>query len=52
MGKKRKMAYRELALGMSMKFAEREGERDEIKDESGRQQKGNCNCVLWMKVLN
>ena len=47
------MAYRELALGVSMKFAERERERDEeIKDESGRQQKGNCNCVLWMKVLN
>ena len=49
------MAYRELALGMSMKFAEREREKerdDEIKDESGRQQKGNRNCVLWMKVLN
>jgi len=46
---KRKMAHRELALGMSMKFAERD---DEIKDESGRQQKRNRNCVLWMKVLN
>jgi hypothetical protein len=43
------MAYREVALGMCKKFAERD---EEIKDESGRRRKGNCNCVLWMKVLN
>jgi hypothetical protein len=44
-----KCACGEQALEMSRKFMER---NDEVKEENGRQQKGNCNCVLWMKVLN